>query len=85
MKKSVNYRLQLARENSPVAPLDYNNNNTKILRRTPSPPLQQLPGCICHRKSQIIECEKCKMLCYGRVSEPCPQHPNVSGFIISRI
>ncbi|XP_073840067.1 uncharacterized protein [Musca autumnalis] len=38
----------------------------------------ELTGCICNRKSQIIECKKCRMLCYGRVSEQCPRHPNVS-------
>lgn len=34
--------------------------------------------CVCNRQAQVVVCGKCKMLFYGRVSEVCPRHPNVS-------
>ncbi|XP_011295623.2 uncharacterized protein CG13380 [Musca domestica] len=97
INKSVNSRMDYARENNQFAafsPKDENNNEIQVygppareLRSANSQPaimaeLEERPtasdGCICNRKSQIIECKKCRMLCYGRVSETCPRHPNVS-------
>lgn len=101
INKSVNSRMDYARENNQFAafsPKDENNNDIQVygppageLRSANSQPaimaeLEERPtasdGCICNRKSQIIECKKCRMLCYGRVSETCPRHPNVCTLLV---
>ncbi|XP_075147902.1 uncharacterized protein LOC142221916 [Haematobia irritans] len=90
-KSSINSRMDYAREHNQLAAFSKVHNATNP---TPPPKIASDPwnigtskktlepemkdGCICNRKHQIVVCENCKMLCYGRISQTCPKHPNVT-------
>uniref|UniRef100_A0A1I8QCN4 Uncharacterized protein n=1 Tax=Stomoxys calcitrans TaxID=35570 RepID=A0A1I8QCN4_STOCA len=92
-KSSINSRMDYAREHNQFAAFSKVNVESihKAPRNNEAVPEDICPeieatssnqteffNCICNRKAQIIECQKCKMLCYGRVSHPCAIHPNVT-------
>lgn len=93
-KKSANTRLDFARQNNQYAATallndDKIRNSIKkasviqdVQPLKPIMPSHEEPAkdaaCICNRKSQVVECQKCKMLFYGRVSQKCFHHPNVT-------
>lgn len=43
-------------------------------------PFDEPNKCICDRSDRPLICIRCKGTCYGRVSQKCPLHPNVSSY-----
>ncbi|XP_053956501.1 uncharacterized protein CG13380 [Anastrepha ludens] len=82
-KSSLSDRLDIIRKNNVSADItgtiSDNDAADKSTNKSISNEMQPIPEeCICQRDAKTFVCICCKMFSFGRISESCPIHPNVT-------